>query len=299
MQLGYAIPNNQGVAKVSDLVALAGDAERLGFHSVWVSEHLFSTAYVAKRLGNRPYHEALTVLTAVAAATSKVYLGTSVLVLPWHHPVRLAKMLASLDHFAEGRLILGAGVGVTRDEYAALGVSFERRGKIADECLAAMRALWDEALPTFAGEYYAFSNQLFSPKPVEKGGPPIWIGGNSPAAQRRLIKFGTGWHPLALSPMELGEALPRLQAQLVAAGRSPNIPVALRTTLEFTDQPWDRPVAERRTLKGTTQELLAMLQAYQAAGATHLIVDPNSGDVSYNREILTRISEQLTTPLSR
>jgi probable F420-dependent oxidoreductase len=293
MKLGYAIPNNQGVEKVTDLIALACEAERLGFDSVWVSEHLFNTAYVAKRLGNRPYHEALTVLTAVAAATTTVQLGTSVLVLPWHHPVRLGKMIASLDQFSEGRVILGVGVGITRDEYDALGVSFTKRGQIANECLAAMKALWTQELPEFKGEHYAFSGQLFSPKPVNNDGPPIWIGGNSAAAKKRLINYGTGWHPLALSPDELREALPTLRTELEAARRSSAIPVALRTTLEITDKPWDRPPAQRRTLKGTIPELIEMLQAYQQAGATHLIIDPNSGDVGYNREVLAQVAEDI------
>ncbi len=297
MKLGYAIPNNQGLKKVSDLVDLASEAERLSYHSVWVSEHLFNTAYVAKRLGNRPYHEALTVLTAVAAATTTVQLGTSVLVLPWHHPVRLAKMIASLDEFSEGRVILGVGVGITRDEYDALGVSFSKRGQIANECLAAMSALWTQELPEFKGEHYAFSGQLFSPKSVNKDGPPIWVGGNSAAAKRRLINYGTGWYPLALSPDELSEALPTLQTELEAAGRSPVIPVALRTTLEITDKPWDRPPALRRTLKGTVPELVEMLQAYQQAGATHLIIDPNSGDVDYNREVLNQVAEDIVPHL--
>jgi len=298
MKLGYAIPNNQGVEKVSDLLELAGDAEQLGYHSVWVSEHLFNTAYVAKRLGNRPYHEALTVLTAIAGATETIHLGTSVLVLPWHHPVRLGKMIASLDQFSAGRVILGVGVGITLDEYDALGVSFSQRGQIANECLAAMKALWTQELPEFNGEHYAFSGQLFSPKPVADDGPPIWIGGNSPAAKRRLIEHGAGWHPLALSPAELGEALPILKAELEAAGRSSNIPVALRTTLEITNKPWDRPPAQRRTLKGTIAELIEMLLAYQQAGATHVIIDPNSGDVGYNREVLVQVVEQLMPHLT-
>ena len=129
-------------------------------------------------------------------------------------------------------------------------------------------------------------------------GPPLWIGGNSPAAKRRLIEHGTGWHPLALSPDELGEALPELKAELEAAGRSSNIPVALRTTLEITNKPWDRPPAQRRTLKGTIPELVDMLLAYQQAGASHLIIDPNSGDVGYNREILVQVAEQLLPNLT-
>ena len=293
MKFGYAIPNNQGVEKVTDLVNLAREAEALGYHSVWVSEHLFNTAYVAKRLGNRPYHEALTVLTAISGATEKIHLGTSVLVLPWHHPVRLAKMIATLDQLSVGRVILGVGVGITREEYDALGVSFTERGAIANECLAAMKALWSQELPVFSGKYYQFSDQLFSPKARNPNGPPIWVGGNSPAAQRRLVVHGGGWHPLALSPLQLAEALPGVREQLVNAGRSADIPVALRTTLEITDEPWERPPEQRRTLRGTLPELVAMVKAYHEAGVTHLIVDPNSGDVAYNREILHRIAKEV------
>lgn len=293
MKLGYAIPNNQGVEKVSDLVALARNAESLGYHSAWVSEHLFNTAYVAKRLGKRPYHEALTVLTAIGGATEKIHLGTSVLVLPWHHPVRLAKMVATLDQFSGGRVILGVGVGITGEEYEALGVPFTERGAIANECLAAMKALWSQELPAFSGRYYAFADQLFSPKACAPQGPPIWVGGNSPAARRRLVAHGSGWHPLALSPEQLAEALPGVREQLRSAGRSASIPVALRTTLEITEQPWERPPQQRRTLRGTVPELVAMVRAYRDAGVTHLIIDPNSGDVAYNREILHRIATEV------
>jgi probable F420-dependent oxidoreductase len=293
MKLGFCIPNNQGVEKVSDLVALAREAEQAGFHSAWVSEHLFNTAYVAKRLGNRPYHEALTVLTAVAAATTTICLGTSVLVLPWHHPVRLAKTVASLDEFSRGRVILGVGVGITRDEYNALGVSFSDRGDIANECLAAMAALWTQDMPEFVGRHFNFSGQIFSPKPHQKEGPPVWIGGNSDAAKNRLIRYGSGWHPLALSPDELSVALPSLQADLVAAGRSPDIPVCLRTTFEISEKPWNRPAAQRRTLRGTVEELIEMLLAYKAAGATHIVFDANSPQLNQNRALLTRVKNEI------
>ena len=130
MRFGISLPNHQGVAHVKDLVELAVEAEAMGFTSLWTSEHLFHAGHVAQRLGSAPYHEALTVLTAAATRTRSARLGTSVLVLPWHHPVRLAKTIASLDDLSEGRVDLGIGVGITEDEYANLGVPFERRGAI-------------------------------------------------------------------------------------------------------------------------------------------------------------------------
>ena len=169
---------------MNDLVDFGVSAERLGYQSVWVSDHLFHAAYVAARLGDRPYHEPMTVLTAIAARTHTVELGTSVLVLPWHHPVRLAKTVASLDNLSNGRVIVGVGVGSTEDEYQALGVPFDRRGQIANEYLAAMRALWTEQVPAYHGEHLSFEGLRFEPKPVQTPHPPIWVGGSSPAAIR-------------------------------------------------------------------------------------------------------------------
>ena len=233
MHLGVALPNNQGVEDPADLVALGREAEGLGFESLWVSDHLFHAGYVGERLGDRPYHEPLTVLAAVAGATESAQLGTSVLVLPWHHPVRLAKTLATLDHLARGRLIVGVGVGVTEDEYAAVGVPFAERGQIADEMLDAMRTLWTEDVPAFAGKRIAFSGLRFSPKPAQRPSPPIWVGGHSPAALRRLVSRGDGWHPLGLSPEALAQALPELRARLERAARPTEIPLAVRLVLEF------------------------------------------------------------------
>ena len=130
MHFGVSVPNNFGVESMRELVEFAVTAEELGYQSAWVSDQLFHASYVAARLGNRPYHEALTVLSVIAARTESVNLGTSVLVLPWHQPVRLAKVLASLDQLSGGRVIVGVGVGNAKDEFEALGVPFEERGRI-------------------------------------------------------------------------------------------------------------------------------------------------------------------------
>ncbi|MEC9239024.1 MAG: TIGR03619 family F420-dependent LLM class oxidoreductase, partial [Pseudomonadota bacterium] len=192
MKLGFSLPNNQGVAHVNDLVTLAIEAESLGYHSVWVSEHLFHATYVASRLGDAPYHEALTILTAVAGATSKVRLGTSVLVLPWHHPVQLAKRVASLDDYSEGRVSLGVGVAQTEDEFENLGVPFSHRGRIADEMLTAMKILWTEKYPKFYGKFFNFNDLQFEPKPIQKPHSPLWIGGTSRQAIERVLEYGDG-----------------------------------------------------------------------------------------------------------
>ncbi len=138
MKIGYSISSNQGVEDPAALVKLAVLAEELGCNSVWASEHLFHSSYIAERLGDLPYWEPLTILTAVASATSKVRLGTSVLVLPWHDPPRLGKTVATLDHLSGGRVDLGVGVATTKDEFENLGVGFKTRGKRVNEMLGAL-----------------------------------------------------------------------------------------------------------------------------------------------------------------
>lgn len=281
MKLGFSLPNNQGTPRIRDLVELAVQAESLGYASVWVSEHLFHATYVAQRLNDAPYHEALTILDAVACATSTVRLGTSVLVLPWHHPVRLAKRIASLDDLSDGRVDLGVGVAQTQDEYANLGVPFEERGAIADEMLDAMKALWTESTPIFQGKYFSFKGLQFEPKPVQKPYPPILIGGNSPRAKRRIVEHGDGWHALSQSPNEMRTGIDELRSKVDRA-----LSVSVRAMVNIVDEPWDRPVSERRTMKGTAAELADMVAAYAQAGVDELVIDANSMDLDQTRQLL-------------
>ena len=286
MKLGFSLPNNQGVAHVNDLVTLAIEAESLGYHSVWVSEHLFHATYVANRLGDAPYHEALTILTAVAGATSKVRLGTSVLVLPWHHPVQLAKRVASLDDYSGGRVSLGVGVAQTEDEFENLGVPFTHRGRIADEMLTAMKILWTEKDPKFNGKYFNFDGLQFEPKPIQKPYPPLLIGGASRRAIERVVEHGDGWHALSQSPQDIAPVVNELRQR-----RSDTIDVSVRSMTTIMDRSWDRPVEERVTMKGTLEELTAMLQAYEHAGVDEVVLDGHSRDVETNRHILRSFAE--------
>ena len=281
MKLGFSLPNNQGMPHVNDLVTLAIEAESLGYHSVWVSEHLFHATYVASRLGDAPYHEALTILTAVAGATSKVRLGTSVLVLPWHHPVQLAKRIASLDDYSEGRVSLGVGVAQTEDEFENLGVPFSHRGRIADEMLTAMKILWTEKYPKFDGKFFNFNDLQFEPKPIQKPHPPLLIGGTSRRAIERVVEHGDGWHALSQSPQDIAPIVNELRRQ-----RPDTIDVSVRSMTTIMDRSWDRPVEERVTMKGTLEELTAMLQAYEDAGVDEVVLDSHSGDLETNKHIL-------------
>src|SRR5512132_1385692 len=185
MRIGFSLLNNWGDDVPQALVDLASRAEELGIDSVWAHDHVFNVGHVRDRIGGGPYYEPLALLGFVAARTSRVRLGTSVLVLPYHNPIRLAKTAATLDVLSGGRLILGVGVGSIEGETRAMGNAFKERGAFSDEAIGVMRTLWTQEDPKFEGKYSHFSGMKFSPKPLQKPSIPLVIGGISRAAVRR------------------------------------------------------------------------------------------------------------------
>jgi probable F420-dependent oxidoreductase len=298
MRLGYSIPNNQGVEDPNDLVALAVKAEQLGFASVWVAEHLFHSSYVAKRLGDRPYHEALTILTAIACATKTVRLGTSVLVLPWHDPARLGKTIATLDQLSHGRVDLGVGVATTEDEFENLGVDFTTRGRRTDEILGALQALWTQETPHFKGEFYQYDGLKFSPKPLQSPYPPILIGGASKAAHRRVARFGDGWHTLRQSPAQVAAGRQQIRDLTKEAGRD-SAPFKYSITLHFSanGKAPDTPVEDRTALTGTDDDIIDTIKAYEAAGLDEIVVGASSADVNRNIDTMSHVMERIAPKL--
>jgi probable F420-dependent oxidoreductase len=294
MKVGFGIPNNQGVEDPNDLVALAVTAERLGYASVWVREHLFHSTYVGERLGDKPYHDALTVLIAIACSTKTVRLGTSVLVLPWHEPARLAKMIATLDQLSGGRVTLGVGVAITEDEFENLGVDFKSRGRRMDEILGALQALWTQEVPVFSGEFYRFGGLKFSPKPKQKPYPPLLIGGSSAAARRRVAALGDGWHTLRLPPAQFAEGRDDIIRRREAAGRDPaGLHYSITLPLGFTGAPPSAPVQERTALTGTDDDIRETVEAYRAAGADEIVVSVGTADLKENNEAMEHFMERV------
>src|SRR5262249_20783396 len=145
------------------------------------------------------YLEPLAMMAYLARATSRIRLGTSVLVVPYRHPLLVAKMLATIDVLSKGRVILGAGVGWLREEFEAVGApAFEARGTVTDEALGLMRAAWTTDPVSFHGRHYKVDEIHALPKPVQRGGIPVWIGGHTEAALQRTGRLGNGWHPIGL-----------------------------------------------------------------------------------------------------
>ena len=293
MKLGVTVPNNWGISDPQQVLAFGPLAEELGFDSVWVMDHLFNTGYIRERLEDKPYYHPLGTLSYLAATTKKVLLGTSVLVLPYHNPVELAKYTASLDQMSGGRVTLGVGVGAMTEEFQALGIPMRQRASLTNESIKLMRELWSSPSPSYHSRRWEFSDLYFSPKPVQKPSIPIWVGGSSPGALQRVATLGDGWHPSGVSPEEYSLAKREIEDLAVAAGRDPaQLTWSIRVEVEVHGGPSSDRAANRSRLPGNDPAgMAAAIEAYGNAGVEHVILALNSGDV----DSLIRVMETVGT----
>ena len=292
-QIGITIPNNWGVADPRQVLALGPEAESMGYDSIWVMDHLFNTGYIRERLEDRPYYHPMAMLSFMSATTSRVTLATSVLVLPYHNPVELAKYAATLDQMSGGRVTLGVGVGAMTEEFDALGIPMSRRGSLTNESINLMRELWASTKPEYHSRNWDFSDLYFSPKPVQPG-IPIWVGGSSPGAIRRTARLGDGWHPTGLSPEDFAIGRAEISSLAEAAGRDPaDITMSARIEVEVHGVPSSQRAASRARLPGDDMGALrAGMEAYGEAGVEHFVLALNSGDVPALRSLMATIAEQ-------
>jgi probable F420-dependent oxidoreductase len=295
MEFGCVFPNRGPMATPANLGRVAEKAEALGYDTVWFSDHLVIPTEVksfypydpnGKMPFNpaEPYWEPLTVIGYVAGRTSRLRLGTSVLILPYRNPVVTAKMLATLDVLSNGRITLGAGVGWMEEEFKALGLdTYSRRGAYSDECIRIFRELWSKENPSFQGEFHQFSNIRCEPRPVQLGGIPIWIGGHTPQAIRRAARLGDGWQPLVqrppadLPPAEMQEKIAQLRAFARQAGRDPQrITLAMGSSIQFADGPIAGP---HSLFSGTPVQIVETLRRYQELGIQNFRCDFPSSSI--------------------
>ena len=296
MQFGITIPNSWGFEDPKAMLDFGPLAERLGYESIWTSDHVFNAAYVGQRLGNRPYYDPLATLTYLAGTTQRVRLGTSVMVLPYHHPVNLAKTVATLDVFSGGRVDLGVGVGGIEEEFSAMGAIHSERGAVTDESIGVLLALWTQDLPEYRGKYFNFSGLPFSPKPAQKPHPPLFVGGTSRAAVRRAARVGNWWHPTALEPEELKNGMTYLRERATAQGRDPQeIQLSVRLDLDFPEISGNTPspTRPRPCLIGTSGEMIEQLKTYQGVGVEHILVATMSTDAGVVEATYSRFAEEV------
>jgi probable F420-dependent oxidoreductase len=275
MEFGICIPHYGKPVDVQGILANVRHAEALGFASAWVTDHI-----IVPRTMDLIYRdnmlEPVALLSHVAALVPRVKLGTSVLILPYRHPVVLAKMLATIDHLSGGRLIVGVGGGWMTEEFAALGTPFPERGKMSDEYLRLMREMWTHETVSFGGKYTAFQDMQVSPLPVQPH-LPIWVGGISARARRRAAELGDGWHATALTPEAFAEGARHLKGLWKKAGRTGEPVLSMRAPLFIEGVSADvlpyGPRPGRDLLRGDVDTVTDRLRAYQAAGVQHLVFE--------------------------
>jgi probable F420-dependent oxidoreductase len=213
------------------MAAFAEHADAVGFESLLAVEHVavpvgYESRYPYSDTGRMPLPEdcelpdPLDLLAWLAARTERIRLGTGILVLPEHHPLQLAKRCATIDRLSGGRLFLGVGVGWMREEVAALGIDPDERGSRTDEAIDALRVIWQQDEPSFAGQHFRFGPVRSHPKPVQPT-IPILVGGHAPAAARRAGRVGDGFFPLGLSGELLDQRWAQVRAAATEAGRDP------------------------------------------------------------------------------
>jgi probable F420-dependent oxidoreductase len=281
---------------------MADKAEACGLDTLWASDHLIMPAlrtsrYPGRAAGQLPdgwkraYYQPFSVLNYLAGRTRRVRLGTSVLILPMRNPVEVAAQVAELDQLSAGRVDLGIGVGWFREEFEALGYPFANRGARADEGLAIVKALWTQARTSVDGPTYRFAEAELGPKPLQHPHPPIYVGGNSPAAIRRTARHGDAWHPFKVTPPGLARLLPALRAALEAEGRSAEaFPVAPKVVLAFQDAP---PRDGQGPTEGRPQDIIDALRRFRDAGATEFCFDIMPETLAVALDTLDRFANEV------
>lgn len=279
MEFGVHLPQLGRSADRANLITWAEEADRLGLHSGWVSDHVawprqIESSYPYTEDGSfpggfdMPWLDPLGTLMFVAARTERLKLGTTVLILGYRPPVLTAKWMATLDVLSEGRAILGVGVGWMKEEFEVLGMPYDHRGARADEQLEIFETLFADDLPAYDGEYYQFGEVGFSPKPPDRR-IPVWVGGNSPAAYRRTARFADGFHA-AFEPVERVAEEWRDIGQACEAAKRDRSEITLSVRL-YLD-----PAAAMKSevsLQGSVDQMVDTVGRWRDIGVDHLGLD--------------------------
>ncbi len=251
--------------------------ESLGYHLVMISDHVAITPDVQEKYP-APFYDPLVCLSWLAANTSTLELGTTVLILPYRNPLLVARMGANIDQLSGGRFILGVGAGWAKGEFQALGVPFDQRGAMSNEYLAAIKALWTSDLASYNGRFVSFESVNTTPRPVREPHPPIWVGGSSDAAIRRAVRFGNAWHPIRFQiPWLREDGIPRLR-RVAEAENQPVPNLCPRIKMHMTGS----PVAEegREAGEGSMDQVRRDLEAL---GARYVLLDTYLDDPEATR----------------
>lgn len=290
MNFGFVLPT---FTQADEILNFAITAENYGVESIWMQDHIILPKTDTKQYPytkdksfplnpKTPILDPLVTLGFIASKTSKIKLGTSIIVLPYRNPIILAKNFSTLDLLSNGRALCGIGAGWLEKEFEVLGVSYLDRGKITNKYLEKIRELWDEDK----------SNNLdytFEPKPIQKPSIPIWVGGNSKSAIKRAVKYGQAWHPTRLTPDDIKNKLPYIKALLSEFGKNTeSFLISLKRNLNFTDLKLPNINFQETpsSLSGTADEIKKDIKYCQEIGIDQLTFDLSTNNIKTATEII-------------
>ena len=278
MEIGIFGINTGACAEPQTAAKVAIGAEQIGIESLWTAEHVVlpdPREAPSPADPETPFLHPSTLLAYIANVTEEIKLGTGITLIAQRNPVVLAKEMGSLDVISAGRLLLGIGAGYLHQEFSALGIDFSSRGAKTDESIEVIRTLWNQTNPEYQGKFIQFKNIQAQPRPIQAGGPPIIIGGTSPAALRRTVTHGNGWYGFALDVETTKGVLENLEIAKRRYERDPNLgPISISVT------PPSRPNK-------------AMMEEYAAIGVDRYIPILASSDETSSLKYLDGLNNEL------
>ena len=319
MDFGFSIPTRGALATQQAVLTLAQHGEKLGFTHVAIPDHIIIPNSIASPY---PYNaagkmagasdgdclEQLAVLAYLAAATTKLRLLTSVMVVPHRPPVFTAKALATIDVLSNGRVDVGIGAGWMDEEFQVIGAPpFAERGKVTDEYIRIFKELWTKETPSYDGRYAKFRDVTFLPKPLQKPHPPIWVGGESPAALRRTIALGDAWYPIGTNPQFLLNTLERftsgvenLRADAAKAQRDPKgIAITYWAPWYKETQSPIIDAGKRQLFTGTDDDVAADIVAFRELGVSNLLFNFVRADLAQSLAAMERFVTEVLPRTAR
>ena len=300
MRLGFGLPNAGPVASPDAIIRVSKRAEELGYDSLWVLERLLypvnpQTPYPGTPDGSLPelYRsvlDPLQILTFAAANTSRISLGTSVLIMGYRNPLVLAQSLTTIDVLSGGRLIVGFGQGWSKDEFAAVGGSMTSRAGMADEFLQVLKAVWTDNPVEFKGDHFQIPASYIDIKPVQKPHPPIYLAAYAPGAMRRVATLGDGWLPVAIPIEGMAQMMEGIRGMASQAGRNASdLKMIVRANVEISNNPVG---AERTVFTGSLDEIKADITSVKDMGADEVFLDPLFSPEAVTVEDILSVMEQ-------
>jgi probable F420-dependent oxidoreductase len=295
-------------------MAVAQAAEQAGFDFLSVNDHLVVPAnlgssypYTAGGVWSAAEHghcfDQLASLAFLAGCTTRLRLLTSVMVVPHRPPIQTAKTLATIDVLSAGRLVLGVGAGWMEEEFRILGAPFKERGAATDEYIEAFRELWTADRPRYEGRHVAFKDVIFSPKPIQRPGPSVWVGGEGGPAMRRTVKLGDGWYPGNNNqktpfdtPSRFAKGISALHALAETAGRDPasiDIGLIVQGPFEWQAGLKTNDGTMRRLMTGSSAEMVEDAEGLAAVGVKHVALRLGGATITEAVERIQRFGEEV------